>query len=237
MEDPEDTYRRSLAQVANHLGIKIVVDTANHQSTTVSWDKLAPSLHAPATNLLVSELSIYPLAAIRKSKIGQIVLCSNLHKAGIGSAGCTLSKGSTLLLDVSKFEENRRYTRQCVHHEIFHAIDYNDDALELLDPWWDSLNAPGTRYSTEPIRENQSCNTPGFMSTYAMQAVHEDKAELFSHLIVNYGKVDSRSRKDSVLKKKVERMKQLLYQFDSEFHEEFWRKRMDEKTVIEVQTS
>jgi hypothetical protein len=226
--------RDSLAELASYFGINIAMDTANLHGSTVSWDSLPLSLREKGVELVASELSIYSPTLIRRCRLSQIVLCSNL-KTKIGkSSGCVLSNGETLLLDVGSFEDNWRYGRLSVHHELFHAIDHNDDALGLLDPWWESLNAPGNVYSNE-LTENKLSDQPGFISTYSRHAVHEDKAELFCHLIVNYGNVEKRMRRDAVIARKVERLKELLYRFSNEFDESFWHKRRSNKPTIQIE--
>jgi len=255
-------YAEELAQLSNTLGIKIVTNAASHERD-FSYQPLDNRLCATGADLLVSQLSIYPVNVIRKSQISKIVLCSNLrHSHGPFVSGyMDVSSSNTLVLGVEftgRWHHGRmtihhelfhpldflrldqlidcQWQHECraVHHELFHAIDYHDDALHFLDPWWESLNAPGFHYCSGRSHFVKPCQTPGFLTNYSITAVEEDKAEVFSHLIVEYNKVQLRCQKDPILKRKVERMKQLLQQFCPDFNNDFWQKRQNAKSVFPV---
>jgi hypothetical protein len=63
---------------------------------------------------------------------------------------------------------------------------------------------------------------PGFLNSYSMTGVEEDKAEVFANLLVSPGLVSQRARQDSVLRFKVQRMKLLMWRFVPELDLEFW---------------
>ncbi len=58
-----------------------------------------------------------------------------------------------------------------------------------------------------------------------MDAVLEDKAEVYSHLLIDHRGTEKLVREDRILARKVVRMKELLHSFASEFNEDFWSKR------------
>ncbi|MDX1986420.1 MAG: hypothetical protein SFV17_07005 [Candidatus Obscuribacter sp.] len=65
----------------------------------------------------------------------------------------------------------------------------------------------------------------GFISEYAMDAVIEDKAEVYSYLLIDHRGTEKLAREDRILARKVVRMKELLHSFSREFDGDFWRKR------------
>jgi len=64
-----------------------------------------------------------------------------------------------------------------------------------------------------------------------MSAVQEDKAEIFSHMIIQYEKLEQLSRTDVFLRKKIDRMKDLLRAFSPEFDQGFWEERLKAKPI------
>jgi hypothetical protein len=185
-------------------------------------------------DLLQSELNLYHPDIIKRSKLEQIVLCSRLHANGKHVAGLAQMGWfviDTLFLDVDGISRGWEYARKSFHHEMFHAIDYHDDLNRYIDLDWAHLNASHFNYSTEGYPGyNQPSKELGFLSTYSTTSVHEDKAELYCHMIVNYMLVRERMGADPVLTRKVERMKELLERFSPHFDQIFWQM-IEERSV------
>lgn len=187
---------------------------------------------------LVQEMSIYSTDLIKKAKVDKIVLCKEVmlkNRSIYGMANVVPLPAdltwirfiffgkNTIFFDASKLDINARCT---IHHELFHAIDAYDASFFRLDPAWAQLNRPNFRYNDDFFQATyQSAESMGFLSDIQMQAVHEDKAELYCHMIVNYAGVKAHAHNDPILQAKVNRIKDLALAFSPEFNEKFWKKR------------
>jgi hypothetical protein len=65
------------------------------------------------------------------------------------------------------------------------------------------------------------------LTPYAMSAIEEDKAELYSHLLVDPDYVRSLIKADPVIAAKVTLLKSRLKAWDSQFNEDFWSSKAD----------
>lgn len=187
-------------------------------------------------SFLGNELSIYSSKVLKKSKLRRIVLCKNLASLGKKQAGLaelnwldfTRLLGRQICIDVDHPID--AYARLVVHHELYHLIDFVDDLNGLFDNQWKKLNPPTFKYNADmPPKQKTSANK-GFISTYAMQAVEEDKAETYAHMIIDYKGTEKLAQKDYVLKTKMRRMKELMKKFSSEFDDAFWQERAKAST-------
>lgn len=128
--------------------------------------------------VLTRELSIYSPKLIRRSRLNDIILCRKLASEGQRRGGltCAAFLGSLGL----PFIRNRiylniklggawLYMRAAFHHELFHMYDQK----------WKSLNRPGFVYHKDRIEGQRAKTQRGVISEYAMDAVIEDKAEVF----------------------------------------------------------
>jgi hypothetical protein len=187
--------------------------------------------------LLTRELSIYPVALLRKFNLKSIVLCEELSFNDEKRSAVPDFRQGALFLDVSQGHYCPNYLRKVVHHDLFHLIDFADDGLIYDDPVWAGLNDQSFRYgeggSQMQADESSSLMTweaNGFITKYAQSALEEDKAELFSHMIVHYQAVLVKCAVDRVLRAKLFHMKEDLRQFSPAFNSAFWQK-MDDRSV------
>lgn len=183
-------------------------------------------------SFLSKELSMYSAKVFKQSKLRSIILCKKLVSGGERRAGLAALKlqgliwllGNNIFIDVEA--PLNSYARQVIHHELYHLIDCCDDFNGLYDNHWKKLNHPNFIYEDDHLPKQQfKAPTNGFVSTYAMTAVHEDKAETFSHMIVDYQGTEKLAKTDAVLRRKIERMKVLMNKFSSEFDDSFWKER------------
>jgi hypothetical protein len=215
-----------LQSLAKQFDIEIVSATAVVEGS-LSHGKIEWRNQQEACDLLTAELGIYPTSIIKASKLRRIIVCSKLRVNEISAGGALKGEFGTLYLSLED-RQGSGYRRLAFHHELFHCIDYNDDALRYLDPDWTRLNEPGFSYSSfyrNSNKQNQIVNRLGFTSHYAMSAVQEDKAELYAHMIMHYKAVERQAKSDPILKRKIDRMKQLLTHFCSDYNESFWSAR------------
>jgi hypothetical protein len=136
-----------------------------------------------------------------------------------------------LYLDVCRGWPNRLYLRKVLHHEFFHILDYRDDGSVYEDPSWSELNPPEFAYGSGGRNAQGRADTsvlndqhPGFLNHYSTTGVEEDKAEIFANLIVEPLKMKERVEADAVLRRKVDRLKELVMRFCPEIDEGFWRR-------------
>ena len=110
--------------------------------------------------------------------------------------------------------------RRTVHHEVFHQIDYADDAVLAEDVRWQALNAPGFQYAgnsqrllADPNITTLNDSLAGFLNRYAATSATEDKAELYSYLMTDPDVVRRRVARDDILRRKVDRIREMIDTF------------------------
>ncbi len=225
-DDPlPETQEPELVALSQRFAIKVITDHSS-ASDELTYQPLDARQKRFFAELLDTEMGLYPQEIITRAAFERLVLCQKLSCAGTDIAGLAqigLHVVDTLFLDADRMTKSWNYSRKCFHHELFHAIDYHDDIFHYLDPDWRHLNKEGFAYYRHPNFDgNRPSDHPGFLTTYSMTSIHEDKAELFCHLIVNHADVLTRCQNDPFLFAKVERMKAKLADFCPQFDEDFW---------------
>ena len=178
--------------------------------------------------ILAEELSKYPSAYLRKTKIKKIVLARNLKFAGQERAAVPDFQNNLLHLDVLQGNWNEIYQRTVIHHELFHVVDWRDDGKLYEDRDWKKLNPSKFRYgkggknARGPDQWPLDSSLTGFLNKYSMSGVEEDKAEIYANLIVRPGTIRRRAQKDAVIASKITSMKKLLYAFSRSMNRDFW---------------
>ena len=175
------------------------------------------------------EFRLYPVEAIRNSRLQRVILCAELKFAGQLRSAIPDFEHNTLYLDIERASNSRIYQILVFHHELFHVIDYADDYRVYEDAAWVELNEDDFRYGTGGKNAQDNPDTsvltdryPGFLNHYSTTGVEEDKAELFANMVVRAKTVERRAESDSVLRTKCDRMRELLHQFCPELDDQFW---------------
>jgi hypothetical protein len=225
-----------LKELGQKYQLEIITHAAS-ENDEIQFDCPSSTQVRVYTNLLAAELAVYPPDFIKRSNIERLVLCTNLrshrHKvSGITDMG--LFKIDTLFLDLSHTAHNWDFSRRTFHHELFHAIDFSDSLEGYIDTEWRKLNSEDYKYFASD--ENFSAvetRQSGFITMYSTRSVLEDKAELYSFMIVEYPTVHERCLTDQVLSRKVEHLKKSLRTFSPHFNDTFWDKvqRRSEQTA------
>jgi hypothetical protein len=219
------TRHPDLANLAEKLGIEIVSDIESHEHSPAFFPA-SECQNRIAAELLDAEFSVYPPEIIRSSRIERIVVCTSLRASGTELAGLAVMGPfviDTLFIDMQRVTRNWSFARSAVHHEFYHAVDYVDDLDHYIDTEWFHLNVPGFKYSRQHCTGGvKATRRSGFLTNYSMVAVHEDKAELYCHLLTAYDLVMKRCATDKWLLMKVNRMKRLLKDFCPAYDEDFW---------------
>lgn len=179
--------------------------------------------------LFFPEWQLYPASLIQKTKLTKIVFCANLSFAGQPRTAIPDLENNVLYLDVARSPSNDDYNRRTIHHEFFHIIDWYDDRKLYSDPDWEKLNPQGFQYGTggqnaqcDPFGSLLTDKYPGFFTSYSRSGVEEDKAEVFSILIVFAQAATQRSQTDAIIAAKIQKMKQLLLRFCPDLNDAFW---------------
>jgi hypothetical protein len=181
--------------------------------------------------LFVEEFTLYPAALVKRAHLKRVVLCNEVAFAGQRRNAVPDFEHDTLYLDVSRGAYNRSYLRKVLHHEFFHIVDYRDDGSVYKDEQWAALNPPNFKYGSGGRNAQDMPDTslltdkyPGFLNHYSTTGVEEDKAELFANMLVEPAYVESRMKKDAVLRSKVMLMRRLLAGFCPDMNDAFWDK-------------
>jgi hypothetical protein len=180
-------------------------------------------------NLLLPELKKYPSGYVKKLKIKKIILAQDLKFDGQKRAAIPDFEHQYLHLDPKEGDYNKTYQQTVIHHEIFHIVDLLDDRELYDDAAWKKLNPADFKYGSGGKNARGSDQWPlddtleGFLNKYSQSGVEEDKAEIYSNLIVRPKLVYARAEKDPILSKKVARMKELLKSFSPDIDETFWK--------------
>jgi hypothetical protein len=223
----------AVAELSAKLAIPIVASGVTFPVRTyhgaINGYDAAPATIASYLPILASELELYPRAAIEKSALRRIILCDELTFAGQRRTAVPDLENNDLYFDVARGRYDEHYTRSVIHHEFFHIIDYRDDGELYADQSWAELNLPSFAYGTggknaqgDSSASLMSNDRPGFLNSYSMAGVEEDKAEVFANMIVHGKLLAERAAADPVLHAKMQFMKELLAKFCTEINEEFW---------------
>lgn len=122
------------------------------------------------------------------------------------------------------------YYRSVVHHELFHMLEeeWNGDGY-YHDPEWATVNPPDFVYDREIPEEelSEEADHPahGFVSSYAMTAIEEDRAEVWSLMLTRTGwsKLDAWRSDDTILAAKVALLEAFARSHCAEIDAEWWR--------------
>jgi hypothetical protein len=210
-----------------------IVPQAELNSAALKYDRIDAEALKPACRLIRAELGIYTKSIVRATQLEKIVLGSNVRHKDKPVGGLCIAQRGIFYLAADKLQ-NWNGSRRAFHHELFHCLDYYDDAWKYYDPDWAALNEANFAYS-DVHKNKQAVAIPrlGFVSNYAMTAVHEDKAELFAYLVVHHETVKKLAVHDPILKAKVQHMYKLAERACPDFDEVFWQARLKHSVPAE----
>lgn len=242
--DPEPsrpTTAAELAKLARAYHVDIVTDGAGFPVQTL-WGRPIDGKCADENDLkqfvpiLVKELSLYPRAFAKRSKLQRIVLCKDLT---IGKqrtpGGLTDWEHNTIYFNIAVLcRGDKQFQALAIHHEVLHSIDWSNERKSSDDDRWSALNATDFKYGTgggsalnDPTTLVLSDEYPGFLNHYSTTFVAEDKAEVYANLVVEANYVAARIKKDAILRAKVDQVKGLVASVCPEMKGAFWDKSRD----------
>jgi hypothetical protein len=234
-----ETTDKHLSELGRKYELSVITD-ASKRTGAVTFDAINEIQKDMCGKVLSAELGIYDRGAIKACQLQRLILCTNLRSNkrplnGLADIGRFMI--DTLVLNAAGITTRREDTRATLHHELFHAIDYRDDFQHYADTEWrltykynESLQFPNrTKFGKNayfpPFNYEHLEGVPrGFLNRYATQSVREDKAVIYSWLIIRYRELMKIAQADAIVASKVAYMKNLLGKFHSSFDSEFWQK-------------
>jgi hypothetical protein len=170
------------------------------------------------------ELSKYPDGLVKKLGIERLVFASEVILNGNPVGAVTDHETATIHLPVVEREVIPLFFEETMHHELFHVLDLRDDGKATEDPAWEKLNPTGFQYDPKAKASGRfEDDLQGFLNTYSMTGVGEDKAEVFGQLMIRAKAVQARTSKDAVLGRKVARIRELARAYHGKLDEAFWK--------------
>jgi hypothetical protein len=168
--------------------------------------------------ILIDEWAKYPTDWVKNSRVKDIVIVKNLVVVGQNRAAMPDPGGSDMYYDLTYSGD---YARETIHHEYDHLIEYNYfGSFSHSDPTWQSYNPAGFTYGnggsacyvTLGSCSNAEHPLHGFVTSYSITAIEEDKAELYAYLMTNtyYHHMKSWLPSDPNLSNKVNNYKNFI---------------------------
>jgi hypothetical protein len=162
--------------------------------------------------LLTAELERYPAGLLKRGGIRRLLLVQHLAADGEPLAGFTSVVSGRLYLALDPDDWTRGNLGATVHHELMHMIDDTFGPSEE-DPEWEACNPPGFKYMGNDAGYSDTSEWPppkGFASRYGRMDVVEDKAELFSMVMIKAKPFAELAKTDPYLAKKMRLMERRL---------------------------
>lgn len=210
-----------------------VSNVAPSRVKTISYRRIDTAEYPDALQhlqLLNEEFGKYPPAFLRKSGLKWAGLVKNLTVSGESHSAAFDYLERALLFDVRQGSRNKLYLRYTLHHEFFHLIDFVMMS-DQLDQRWLALNPAGFHYRTNVgMRDSGTVMLDhpqtGFVTTYAISSIHEDRAEIHAALFVreHYRDLVRIMQKDSVVRRKVSYIVQMLHRIDPAINEAYFQR-------------
>ena len=223
---------QSLANINGSIqkfNIVATLDPAQHQYTYSTWSALdeqdACSL-ATFSTYLQGEFSKFPVSLVVNSGLKKIGLIKNLTVSGQVRSSVPIPITNSVIYSVVQlYGSGSNYARQVISHEYWHYLDYAImGSYTYLDGAWTACNPPGFAYGAggssaygNPNYSSAFHPQTGFITQYALYAIEEDRAELFSWLIFDSPTVTSLYPADEKLKCKADRLVQIIQQLSPGF--------------------
>lgn len=221
-----------LRGLENKLNIKVEAPTnafslAGDSGTIIGEPATFQELES-FSSILEFELGLYPSAFVSRAGLKRIVLCRNLVGEGKERAGICRQSVGTVYLDVGSNRLVDRVGREVIHHEIYHLVDHAEDGVIGFDTRWEALNTRGLRKIEPNSRSSLHSDRPfgtsqtGFINSYSRTAIPEDKAEIFALMMADDVVASYWSKRDDVVRAKIERIAETIGRFCPECNSDFW---------------
>ncbi len=231
---------RALLEVAAAYDLTVVVRqlTMGTKATRThySWEVLADGddgILDRYVQVLVREWVKLPVDFVKKTGLRGVVFVKNLTYDGV-KVGGGFDVDDRLIICAVEGSFGDENIQHALFHEYMHVIDNLLCCRDHFDnAAWNGLNHPDATYSDkgalDMIREDfaqiaQDHPAPGFLNGYCRADIYQDKAEVFSYLLVGpyYRRAESWLSQDVHLARKFEFMKRALRALSPSFTEEYF---------------
>ena len=218
-------------------GIPILYKDVVISSTDIQYKLVTPDEYKSLNDyldLFEEELNKYPPGFFKKRDLKGLLLVERLFRGEIPADGMYNRDRQMMVFDVLRSGRNPSQQRHSIHHEIFHLMAQQFPVSELLKRAdWAGLNGRGFFYGKvhKPLTEQNPVNRSapnelGFVTYYAFQSEDEDQAEIFACLMQKQHKklIEEWSKKDDILRRKIEIIKRFVAGYDEDMDEMYWKK-------------
>lgn len=170
-------------------------------------------IHGSVIEAATRSFAVYPAAVLAATKVEQVAMCSEIvhsksdteeleHPSGLADV-----RGNRLLFSVKWFLDSSEYRSSAwtvadiTHHEIFHHLEYAQMRAEMYeDSEWNLYNPLGFTYAaTNKDTERRA----GFVNTYAMTHIVEDKASVYEMIMAHAEELCELAKTDETIKIKT----------------------------------
>jgi hypothetical protein len=223
---------RALQTFLDQFQLKVVVLPLISPDAVMNWDDLTDGdlpILLPFGRLLICEYAKYSPRWVHSSEIKRVVLVKNLRRSGVTQACRTVATTNLQSRTVYHSVEclsglGALAEKHGLHHEFWHLMAFSAHG-GLHDADWVALNDPGFVYGKDVGDPINGWNPdipkvhprPGFVTWYALYTEAEDQAETYATMFVNdadYAGLVNWMATDSILKSKVEYMRQFIVSID-----------------------
>lgn len=155
-----------------------------------------------AAATVASALQSLPVGALAKLRLRYVILCGGATAGGQRIGGIPVPPLDLLMLDAGDDASLQHRTL----HELYHLLEYRFGGIG--DAEWAAQFGGGysNQYPGMLRKAPLGSGKPGFATGYGETYPHEDRAELFAHMVLSPRELAGLigSRGDAVLKRKVD---------------------------------
>jgi hypothetical protein len=154
-----------------------------------------------------SGIARLPYTTVRAMGLSYVILCGGAKSYNRGIGGIPVPPLDLLMLDVG-LGSNGAYLEAIVLHELYHMAELRINELADAD-WEQQFTGYANAYLPELLgRPRIGGGSPGFLNSYSQTFPYEERAELFSQLLVHPDQVVAhlRATNDEVLRRKIRYM-------------------------------
>ena len=188
------------------------IDGADPAST----DSTIVKLHREA---FAKALGTYPRKFLDEIGLRNIVLCRRLTVDGTACYAFSEVEHGRLFINLDAGLPDG-FLKRTIHHEIYHFVDFAEDGRLDEDRAWSVLNPVTFLYGSGggSMQNDADAGRPdeslvGFVNRYSTSGLAEDKAEVYASLVFDGPWMLRRASSDSILGRKVARIRASLRRF------------------------
>jgi len=147
-----------------------------------------------------------PYTTVYRMGLRYVILCSDVKAGDRGIGGFPVPPLNLLMLDVG-IGSQAGWLESTVLHELYHMAELRINALVDGD-WEQQFTGYANAYAPNLGRGDIGSGAAGFVNAYSQTFPYEERAELFSELLVHPDEVVAhiRATNDEVLRRKIRYM-------------------------------